>query len=205
MSVAPLLQLEAAMIRRQLPDLLLRPGMTLFARVAERSGQHGIIMLAGSPLVAQLPDEVAAGQSLRLLVEDTRGEKVTMKLVQEQPVAPPTGSAVPVPLPGGLEARVAVEEREADPDDPEHASISLTYDSPALGAVGLVLSLAPGAVSVRAELRAGDAFELGADAADELRGRLAEATGRAADVTVVPRHDPVDFYAWQAAPGIGTE
>src|SRR3954451_601778 len=195
MSVAPLLQLEAAMIRRQLPDLLLRPGMTLFARVAERSGQHGIIILAGSPLVAQLPDEVAAGDSLRLLVEDARGEKVMMKLVQEQPVAPPPNSAVPLPLPGGLEARVAVEEREADQDDPEHASISVSYDSPALGTVGLVLSLAPGAVSVQAELAAGQAFELGSDAADELRSRLAEATGRAAEVTVVPRHDPVDFYA----------
>src|SRR4051794_24315974 len=194
MSVAPLLQIEAALIRRQMPDLLLRPGMTLFARVSERSGQHGIIMLAGSPLVAQLPDEVQAGDKLRLLVEDTRGERVTMKLVQEQPVAPPTNPAVSLPLPGG-DASVRADEREADPDDPEHASISLTYDSPALGAVGLVLSLAPGAVSVRAELRAGEAFELGADAADELRGRLAEATGRAADVTVVPRHDPVDFYA----------
>src|SRR3954453_779136 len=194
MSVAPLLQLEAALLRRQMPDLLLRPGMTLFARVADRQGQHGIIVLAGSPLVAQLPDEVQAGDKLRLLVEDTRGERVTMKLVQEQPVAPPTNAAVSLPLPGG-DALVGVEERDADPDDPEHASISLTYDSPALGAVGLVLSLAPGAVSVRGELRAGEAFELGADAADELRARLAEATGRAADVTVVPRHDPVDLYA----------
>src|SRR5256885_16005313 len=101
MSVAPVLQLEAALLRRQLPDLLLRPGMTLFARVAERSGQHGIIMLAGSPLVAQLPDEVGAGDSLRLLGEDTRGEKVTMKLVQERPVGAPAGSAVRVPLAGG--------------------------------------------------------------------------------------------------------
>src|SRR4051794_30947761 len=147
MSVAPLLQLEAAMIRRQLPDLLLRPGMTLFARVAERSGQHGIIMLAGSPLVAQLPDEVAAGQSLRLLVEDTRGEKVTMKLVQEQPVAPPTGSAVPVPLPGGLEARGGGGEREGDPDDPPHAAVFLSFDSPAPGAGGVGLLAGAGGAS----------------------------------------------------------
>src|SRR3954463_5350979 len=100
MSVAPLLQLESALLRRQLPDLLLRPGMTLFARAAEPSGQHGIIVLAGSPLVAQLPDEVQAGDKLRLLVEDTRGERVTMKLVQEQPVAPPANPAVQLPLPG---------------------------------------------------------------------------------------------------------
>src|SRR3954452_25343194 len=126
MSVAPVLQLEAALLRRQLPDLLLRPGMTLFARVAERSGQHGIIVLAGSPLVAQLPDEVQAGDKLRLLVEDTRGERVTMKLVQEQPVAPPTNPAVPLPLPDGSHARLTVDEDEygGGGDDPEHASIS---------------------------------------------------------------------------------
>ena len=194
MSVAPLLQLEAALIRRQLPDLLLRPGMTLFARVAERQGQHGIIVLAGSPLVAQLPDEVQAGDKLRLLVEDTRGERVTMKLVQDQPVAPPANPAVTLPLPGG-EASVSVEEREADPDDPEHASISITYESPALGAVGFVLSLAPGAVSVRAELAAGEAFDLGSSASEQLRARLAEATGRVAEVTVVPRRQPLDLYA----------
>ena len=37
MSVQPLLQVEAALLRRQLPDLLLRPGMTLAARVTESS------------------------------------------------------------------------------------------------------------------------------------------------------------------------
>jgi hypothetical protein len=195
MSVAPLLQLEAALLRRQLPDLLLRPGMTLFARVADRQGQHGIIVLAGSPLVAQLPDEVQAGDKLRLLVEDTRGERVTMKLVQEQPVAAPANPAVSLPLPGGGEAAVSVEERDGDTDDPEHASISISYDSPALGTVGFVLSLAPGAVSVRAELAAGEAFDLGSSASEELRARLAEATGRAAEVTVVLRRQPLDLYA----------
>src|SRR4051795_11656372 len=144
MSVAPVLQLEAALLRRQLPDLLLRPGMTLFARVAERQGQHGIIMLAGSPLVAQLPDEVQIGDKLRLLVEDTRGERVTMKLVNEQPVAPPSNPAVTVPLPGGGEAAVSVEERDADPDDPDHASIRIGYDSPARRGRGVVVSLSPG-------------------------------------------------------------
>src|SRR3954447_9620413 len=170
MSIAPVLQLEAALLRRQLPDLLLRPGMTLFARVAERQGQHGIIMLAGSPLVAQLPDEVGVGDKLRLLVEDTRGERVTMKLVNEQPVAPPSNPAVQLPLPG--EPSVQVEEREADPDDDEHASITISYDSPALGTVGFVLSLAPGAVRARAELTVGQPFDLAMEAVDQLRTRL---------------------------------
>src|SRR2546423_5114699 len=155
MSVAPVLQLEASLIRRQLPDLLLRPGMTLFARVADREGRHGIIILAGSPLVAELPDEVQVGDKLRLLVQDTRGDKVAMKLVEEQPAPPPQTPVVGLPLPDGTHARLTVEEDEAGgggDDDPEHASISITYDSPALGAMGFVLSLAPGAVKVHAEL-----------------------------------------------------
>jgi hypothetical protein len=198
MSVAPVLQLEAALLRRQLPDLLLRPGMTLFARVAEREGRHGIIVLAGSPLVAELPDEVQVGDKLRLLVQDTRGDRVAMKLVEEQPSAPVQTPVVGLPLPDGSHARIHLDEEEdsdsAD-DDPEHASISITYESPALGAMGFALSLAPGAVAVRAELAAGSAFDLASEAADELKARLAEATGRAASVTVVPRREPLDLYA----------
>jgi hypothetical protein len=198
MSIAPVLQLEAALLRKQMPDLLLRPGMTLFARVAEREGRHGIIVLAGSPLVAELPDEVQVGDTLRLLVQDTRGERVAMKLVQEQPTAPPQTPVVGLPMPDGTQARLTVEEGEEGSgrdDDPEHASITIHYSAPALGQVGFVLSLAPGAVSVRAELAAGPAFDLASDAAAELKARLADATGRAADVTVVPRREPLDLYA----------
>ncbi|MEA2421714.1 MAG: hypothetical protein QOF55_813 [Thermoleophilaceae bacterium] len=199
MSVAPVLQLEAALLRRQLPDLLLRPGMTLFARVAERQGRHGIIVLAGSPLVAELPDEVQAGDKLRLLVEDTRGERVAMKLIQEQPTAPSHPPVVGLPLPDGTQARLTVEDQDLEgggrDDDAEHASISIGYESPALGTIGLVLSLAPGGVTVRAELAAGRPFELASDAAETLRERLSAATGRVAEVTVVPRREPLDLYA----------
>jgi hypothetical protein len=198
MSIAPVLQLEAALLRRQLPDLLLRPGMTLFARVAEREGRHGIIVLAGSPLVAELPDEVQVGDKLRLLVQDTRGDRVAMKLVQEQPAAPPHSPVVGLPLPDGTQARVSVEDRDAsgsDAEDPENASITIGYASPALGQIGFALSLAPGVVTVRAELAAGAPFELASDAAEELRARLAEATGRTAEVSVTPRREPLDLYA----------
>src|SRR4051794_2849848 len=196
MSIAPVLQLEAALLRKQMPDLLLRPGMTLFARVAEREGRHGIIVLAGSPLVAELPDEVQVGDKLRLLVQDTRGERVAMKLVQEQPTAPPQTPVIGLPLPDGSQARLTVEERDASADEgPENASITISYAAPALGQVGFKLSLAPGAVSVQAELAAGPPFELASEAAEALRERLAEATGRTAQVTVVPRREPLDLYA----------
>src|SRR3954447_23810334 len=135
MTVAPVLQLEAALLRKQMPDLLLRPGMTLFARVAEREGRHGIIVLAGSPLVAELPDEVQVGDKLRLLVQDTRGEQVAMKLIQEQPAAAPQTPVVGLPMPDGSQARLTVEEDEGGggEDDREHASLAISYASPALG------------------------------------------------------------------------
>src|SRR4051794_17103615 len=74
MSIQPLLQVDAAFFRRQMPDLILREGSTLAARVAERHGRHGLITLAGTPLLAELPDGVKTGDTLRLLVADTRGE-----------------------------------------------------------------------------------------------------------------------------------
>jgi hypothetical protein len=200
MSVAPLIALEAAFLRRQMPDLLLRPGMTLAARVSDREGRHGVIVLAGHPLVAELPDGVSAGDKLRLLVEDTRGDRVVMRLVQEQPTAPAPPPTVALPLPDGSQVRLTVDEEHAgegtDGEDAENASIALTYESPALGAVALFMSLAPGSVNVRAELPAGRPFELADDAASELRSRLAEVLpGRVAEVTVVARREPLDVYA----------
>jgi hypothetical protein len=198
MSVAPVLALEAALLRKQMPDLLLRPGMTLFARVAEREGRHGIIILAGSPLVVELPDEVQVNDKLRLLVEDTRGDRVTMKLIQEQPAAAAHTPTIGLPLPDGSHARITMDEQdehgEDGRDDSEHASISIGYESPTLGTVGMVLSLVPGGVRVHAELAAGRPFELAEDAAEELRMRLATATGRVAEVTVTPRREPFDLY-----------
>jgi hypothetical protein len=61
--------------------------------------------------------------------------------------------------------------------------------------VGLVLALKPGGVTVRAELGTGQPYDLAVAAAEVLQERLAAATGRVAEVTVVPRREPVDFYA----------
>jgi hypothetical protein len=197
-SVAPLLQVETAFLRRQMPDLLLRPGAMLAARVAERSdGKHGIITLAGVPLVAELPDEVQAGDTLKLLVADTRGERVVMRLLHEQPTAPPPPPNVTITQPDGSQARISrdPEEEGGEERDQEHAAIGLTYETPRLGAVGLRLELAPGLVRVRAEVTAGRVFDLADDASDELVRRIAARTGRAVEVTVVPRREHIDAYA----------
>ena len=48
---------------------------------------------------------------------------------------------------------------------------------------------------VRAEVRAGPVFDLADDASDYLRRQIAERTGRAVEVTIVPRIDHIDAYA----------
>jgi hypothetical protein len=182
-----------------MPDLILREGSVLAARVAERQGRHGVITLAGIPLLAQLPDGVQTGDKLKLLVADTRQEKVVMKLVQDQATLAPQQSEVFIANPDGTQSRLTVDEDGGEEGtggrDREHASVGLTYETPRLGAIGLKLEIAPGVVRVRAEVRAGGVYEAASDAADALRRQLAERTGRAAEVTVVPRVDHIDAYA----------
>src|SRR5690242_1450260 len=84
---------DPALLRVEVPDLVLRPGMMLAARVAERSGQRGILMLAGHPLSAQLPDQVKAGDKLRLQVMEANSDRVVMKLVEESAAHQPDPTA----------------------------------------------------------------------------------------------------------------
>ena len=54
--------------------------MMLAARVAEWAGQHGILMLAGQPLVAELPAHLRAGQILRLTVREATEERIVLEI-----------------------------------------------------------------------------------------------------------------------------
>ncbi len=49
------ISVDALLLRTQFPALTLRPGASLVARVAARAEGHGVIVLAGLPLTAQLP------------------------------------------------------------------------------------------------------------------------------------------------------
>src|SRR4051794_26315081 len=75
----------AALLRAQLPDVPLREGATLMARVASRGEQHAVIVLAGIPLTAQVPPEVQAGATLRLKVHEVTPERVTLQIDPQQP------------------------------------------------------------------------------------------------------------------------
>lgn len=86
------LRVAVALLRAQLPDLVLRPGMTLPARVIEREGRFGVLLLAGTPLSAELPETLQAGDRLRLRVEEIGADRVLLRTV-EAPAAPPAAAA----------------------------------------------------------------------------------------------------------------
>ena len=187
---------DPALLRVQVPELVLRPGMTLAARVAERSGSRGILMLAGHPLAAELPDQVRAGDKLRLRVMETGPERVVMKLVDEGQPAQQQPTVVPVPLPGGRTAQLYVDEREGEGRrEGEQAAVAITYRSPALGPIEFRLAIEGRTLTAGVRVAQGGAHELARGRAEQLRAALARATDRPVSLAITPRHDPLDVYA----------
>jgi hypothetical protein len=182
---------RAALLREQLPGLTLRPGMVVVARVVDRQAGKGSLALAGAVLAAELPDNVGAGDRLRLQVRESGSERVVLQIVSD-----PALAAVPLPVPG--DPRVYVDDEEAEEatrHNGEGESIALVYETPRLGALGLRLELHEGMTRAVIRARAGEPFELARRAAVLLEGALAQATGRQAQVRVEARRDPLDVYA----------
>jgi hypothetical protein len=188
------IQLSVAMLRNQAPDLVLRLGSTVVARVLERQGARGLISLGNAVLAAELPEQVKAGDRLTLLVHDASDERVVLKLVAEQAAAQPQPAAVAVPLPNGARARIEGEPEEGRRARGEH-SVAVTYNSPALGSLGFRLALDPRSLAVTVRAAPGLPLAAAEERAGALRDALAQATGRAVQVTVLPREEPVDVYA----------
>jgi hypothetical protein len=182
--------LDALALRTQLPELTLREGSSVVARVAAREAGHGVLVLAGVPLVAQLPPEVQAGQTLHLKVAEITQDQVTLRLDQQAMAANAPPPAAPPP------PRLVVEEPpRRGPGGEESASVALAFDSSVLGRIDLRVDLARGIVSAGVAAPSGPALELATEAAGRLRDALAERTGRAAQVRVTPRREPFDAYA----------
>jgi len=78
------LAVDLVLLRSTAPDLPLAVGRVLAARVVERHGRHGVINLAGAYLTAELPEEVQAGDSLRLVVQEARGDQVVLALAPDR-------------------------------------------------------------------------------------------------------------------------
>ncbi|MBX5469987.1 MAG: hypothetical protein IRZ21_08835 [Thermoleophilaceae bacterium] len=213
------LAIDPALLRPLLPDVLLRPGATVVARVAERGARLGLLILAGAPLTAELPEHVRPGDRLRLLVHEVSAERVVLKVLEkpeaERRPARPEGSqparsdepqaagrppdaapAAALPLPGGARALIQVGEREGGGSGARGAAaVRVSFSSQALGRVDFRLALEGGAVSARVEMTDGPPAELGRTALEELRASLERSLGRPAHVRLHERRDPFDVYA----------
>src|SRR5215207_1976805 len=124
------LKVEVALLRANLPELTLRPGMTLPGRVLERAGQFGVLMLAGTALTAELPDNLAAGATVRLRVEEIGADRVVLRALEAPPAAPTQQPPpdIALPLPNGSRAEVRVAERAGQArDGATPTTIALAY------------------------------------------------------------------------------
>ncbi len=189
----PVVAVQTQLLRTQLPELVLRPGTSVVARVLSRGDAHGVLVIAGIPLAAQLPAEVGAkGETLRLAVSEVTPERVTLQLEQAVPV-----TTTPVADPRRAAARVRVEDppRTVRAGEEERSSVAPSFTSEALGRLDLRLEVAGGRVRAAVETPAGRAFELADAAADRLHDGLHARTGLEAEVRITPRREPLDVYA----------
>ena len=185
--------ISATLLRGLLPELTLTPGTFVTGRVLDPK----TLNLAGVKLAAQLPADVVAGQVLRLQVQEATTERIHLKVIEPgtplaqaaQAAEPPQvpANAYQLALPGGIIAKLHVEEREEaggrKRGDGEARTVVVRYDSPTLGRLDVRLDAHSAAVHV-AE---GDPAVTVAEAAEVLRDALMRATGNPTQVTVHPR------------------
>jgi hypothetical protein len=201
------------LLRGLIPELPMRPGDLLPARVYSRD----TIVLAGVRIAAQLPENLEAGQRLRLRVEEASRSRLLLRVVEtsaagEADVLPQSVTADPLadalraglalPLPGGQVARLFVQPdggSDADAGRPGALQrVTLRFEAAALGRVDLALEVRggrDGIVTGTVHAPAGAAAHRLAEHAGELRAALAQATGRPATVSVRQRGETVDLRA----------
>jgi hypothetical protein len=189
--VDPVVSVKTLLLQAQMPELTLRPGASVMARVASRGEQHGVIVLAGIPLTAQLPEGVEAGATLKLHVDEVTPERVVLRMDAQSAAA----MAAPPPPPR-QEARVEGEPPRRNPAMGEDGvALNLSFQSTALGRLDLRIDLGSGRVHVGVEAPPGHAYELADAGAERLRAQLDAATGLRSAVQVTPRREPLDLYA----------
>jgi hypothetical protein len=187
----PVVAVQTLLLRAQLPELTLRPGASIVARVLSRGDAHGVLVIAGVPLAAQLPEEVGAtGETLRLTVRDVTPERVTLQLDQTVPAAP---HAPPQPQ----RPRVTVDDppRAIRVAGEERSTVALSFHSDSLGRLDIRIELAGSRVKADVQARSGQPYELASAAAPRLEDGLKARTGLDAEVRVTPKRDPLDVYA----------
>jgi hypothetical protein len=176
--------------------------------VLERHAGHGLLNLAGAVLVAELPDDVEAGQRMRLAVQDVTADKVVLRVVGDPSAAQPqqapapnpgaaSAQAVPLPLPGEAQAFIQAVADESAGNTAAGAAKAVTvrYDSPALGRLEVRLALGANGLVAGVGAGAGEPVQLAGEHAGELREALRRAMGVQVDVHVGLRRERVDLRA----------
>jgi hypothetical protein len=182
---------QTLLLKAQLPELTLRPGASIVARVLSRGESHGVLVIAGVPLSAQLPEEVGAtGETLRLTVREVTPERVTLQLDQTLPAATHAAQQA-------QRTRVTVDDppRTVRAGGEQRATVALSFHSEPLGRLDIRIEVAGSRVTTAVQADAGQPFELASAAAQNLEDGLRVRTGLDAEVRVSPRRDPLDVYA----------
>jgi hypothetical protein len=194
--------ISATLLRGLLPELKLTPGTFVTGRVLDLK----TLNLAGVKLAAQLPADVVPGQVLRLQVQEATTERIHLKVIEPgtplaqaaQAAEPPQvpANAYQLALPGGIVAKLHVEEREEaggrKRGGGDARTVVVRYDSPTLGRLDIRLDAASAAVHVSD----GDPAARVRAAAGQLRDAHTQAGGGAPVlVTVHPRAETVDVQA----------
>lgn len=186
---------DLILLRGLLADLPVRPGLVLHARVVDAQ----TVLLEGARLAAQLPEGVEPGAVLRVRVEEASSERLHLRIM-ERPAGPEPPATAQVPpaaialtLPGGVQARIFVDEREEGgrARRGEARSVVVRYDSPTLGRMDVRVHAGAAAVHVPA----GEPAARVRAAAETLAAALRRATGGPARVTVHPRGETFDASA----------
>jgi hypothetical protein len=191
------IQVAAALLRMQLPDVTLREGASVMARVASRGESHAVIVIAGMPLTAQIPPEVQAGATLKLKIQEVTPERVTLQIEPQQQQSAQTPTVGQAPVPMELRPHLQVSEppaRRRGADGEPADVVSLAFNSPLLGRLDLRLELRGERLLAEVTTPAGRPHVLASNAAERLRANL-ERVGLDATVKVLPRHTPLDLYA----------
>ncbi|MBE2316947.1 hypothetical protein DVA67_013270 [Solirubrobacter sp. CPCC 204708] len=198
----------AALLRAQLPEVPIREGASMMARVASRGDTHAVLVIAGLPVTAELPPEVQAGATLKLKVKEVTAERVWLQI--EPQAAQPGAQAAQAPqtVPSNpligqglpqmqLQPHVEVEEppaRRRGADGELADVVSLAFTHPTLGRLDLRLELRGERLLAEVTTAAGLPHVVASGASERLRANL-EAAGLEATVNVRPRHTPLDLYA----------
>ena len=89
----------AALLRNQLPDVPIREGASMMARVASRGESHAVIVIAGIPVTAELPKEIEAGATLKLKVKEVSAGRVWLQIDPQGSTAAPATASLPATTP----------------------------------------------------------------------------------------------------------